>query len=117
MIQSKWMPGEVPYGADQTIYLIIDRLAGREVEIECADLEAVMADLMSGLVSDARRVVAFNTLEHWSEDISRQVAWEIQSRCDIAGEPVPEHVRDFVEDNIAPSAKADHERLACSHSF
>ena len=117
MNQSNWMPGNVPYGADQTIYLIIDRLAGRDVEIECADLEAVMADLMSGLVGDPRRVVAFNTLEHWSEDISRQIASEIQSRCDIAGEPVPEHVRDFVEDHIAPSAKNDHERLAYSHSL
>jgi hypothetical protein len=117
MYQSKWMPGEVPYGADQTIYLIIDRLAERDIEIECADIEAIIADLMSGLVGDPRRVVAFNTLEHWSEDISRQIAWEIQSRCDIAGEPVPEHVRDFVEAHIAPTAKTDRERLAPSYSF
>jgi hypothetical protein len=42
-------------------------------------------------------VVAFNTLEHWSEDVSADVAAEIQMRCDIDGEPVPEHVKDFVE--------------------
>ena len=33
---------------------------------------------------------------HWTEDVSTQVAAEIQARCDIDGEPVPEHVRDFV---------------------
>ena len=115
MNESKWIPGEVPFGADQTIYLIIDRLADRDIEIERADLEAVMADLMAGLANDPRRVVAFNTLEHWSEDISALIAWEIQSRCDIAGEPIPEHISDFVADHIARAAKADHERLAPSY--
>jgi len=41
------------------------------------------------------RVIAFNTREHWADDVSRQIAEEIQERCDIAGEPVPEHIRDF----------------------
>jgi hypothetical protein len=27
----------------------------------------------------------------------------IEDRCDIAGEPVPEHVRDFVESNVPTS--------------
>ena len=109
MIKSKWMPGIVPYGADQTIYLIVDRLASsgnvREIEIERTDLEAVIADFMSGHVNDPRRVIAFNTLEHWSEDISEQLAHEIQSRCDIAGDRIPEHIRDFVEDLALPTAR------------
>ena len=41
-------------------------------------------------------VIAYNTLEHWTEDVSASVAAEIQSRCDIEGQPVPEHVGDFV---------------------
>lgn len=115
MNEPKWIPGEVPFGADQTIYLIIDRLADRDIEIERADLEVVIDDLMAGVVNDPRRVVAFNTLEHWSDDISVQIAAEIQSRCDIVGEPIPEHISDFVESHIARSAKADHERLAPSY--
>jgi hypothetical protein len=43
------------------------------------------------------RVVAFNTLEHWSKDLLADVAAEIQTRCDIDGEPVPEHLKDFVD--------------------
>jgi hypothetical protein len=37
------------------------------------------------------------------DDVSRQIADEIQERRDIAGEPVPEHIRDFVEDRTGPT--------------
>jgi len=90
----------VPYGADQTAYLVIDRLRGdtvyRETEVERANLETIIADLMSGQFNDPISIVAFNTLEHWSEDVSRDIALEIQTRCDIEGEDVPEPIRDFV---------------------
>ncbi len=117
MRTSTWTPGAVPYGADQTLYLIIDRQAGsggfREIEIERASFETVISDLMSGRVNDPRRVIAFNTLEHWSEDISQQVAQEIQSRCDIAGERIPEHIGDFVGDFTMPMApRAGQQRPA-----
>ena len=102
-----WSPRFVPYGADQTVYLVIDRFRDsatvyRETEVERADLETIIADLMSGQFNDPMRVVAFNTLEHWSEDVTEYVAFEIQARCDIEGAPVPEHIRDFVEAFTGP---------------
>jgi hypothetical protein len=45
-----------------------------------------------------------NTLEHWANDVSKDIAQMIQARCDIAGDPVPEHIRDFVE-NYAPTTQ------------
>jgi hypothetical protein len=93
----------IPYGADLTVYLVVDRFRGpdggiyRETEVERTDLETVIADLTSGQFNDPIRVVAFNTLEHWSEDVSDDIAREIQTRCDIEGENVPEHIKDFVE--------------------
>ena len=95
----------VPYGADQTLYLVIDR-SGRQVggcsetEVERADIETVIADLFSGQFSDPVRVIAFNTLEHWSRDVSRDIAAEVRSRCDIEGEAVPEHIHDFIFSHI-----------------
>jgi hypothetical protein len=96
-----WTPKIVPYGADQTVYLVIDRFGGlgtvyRETEVERADLETIITDLMSGQFNDPIRVVAFNTLEHWSDDVSEDIATEIQTRCDIEGVAVPEHIHDFV---------------------
>jgi len=92
----------VPYGADQTMYLVADKLCDRggvyrEIEVERTDLETVITDLMSGQFNDPIRVLAFNTLEHWSKDISEEVASEIQTCCDINGDEVPEHLQEFVE--------------------
>jgi len=44
---------------------------------------------MSGQFNDPIRVVAFNTLEHWSDDVSEEIATEIQTRCDMEGAPSP----------------------------
>jgi hypothetical protein len=87
-----WSPGIVPYGADETAYLVVDSFSNgtvyRETEIENAD---------------PLRVIAFNTLEHWSDDVSGDIAAEIQTRCDIEGIPVPEHITDFVEAHQRPT--------------
>jgi hypothetical protein len=98
---SNWTPRIVPYSVDQTVYLVIDRFGRlgsvyRETEVERTDLETVIADLMSGQFNDPIRVVAFNTLEHWSQDESEDIAIKIQTRCDIRGEGGPEHIHDFV---------------------
>jgi hypothetical protein len=98
---SSWMPTLAPYGADQTVYLVIDRFGGlgsvyRETEVERTDLESIITDLMSGQFNDPIRVVAFNTLEQWSRNVSEEIALEIRTRCDIDGEDVPESIQDFV---------------------
>jgi dGTP triphosphohydrolase len=108
MPRTGWTPSFVPYGADQTVYLVIDRIGGlgtvyRETEVERTDLETIITDLLSGQFNDPARVVAFNTLEHWSEDVSEYVAFEIQSRCDIEGTAVPDHIQDFVASYTDPA--------------
>jgi hypothetical protein len=105
-----WSPNHVPYGADQTVYLVVDSLGAsgavcRETEVERTDLEAIVRDLISGRFNDPVRVVAFNTLEHWSNDVSAEVAAEIQARCDINGEPLPEHLKDFAQRHARSSHK------------
>jgi hypothetical protein len=92
----------VPYGADQTVYLVVDSFgrlgtAYRETDIERTDLETVITDLMSGQFNDPVRVVAFNSLEHWAQDVSSDIGFEIQGRCDIDGHDIPEALRDFVD--------------------
>jgi hypothetical protein len=98
----------VPNGADQrTAYLVVDnfgRLGSvyRETDVEWSDLETTIADLMSGQFNNPVRVVAFNTFERWAQDVSRDIALEIQSRCDIDGRDVPENLRDFVDSHAGP---------------
>ena len=105
-----WSPDTVPYGADETVYLVVDRLAtgavDRETEIERADVESVIRDLLSGQFNDPVRVMAFNTLEHWAKDVSQEIAAEIVSRCDIDGLPVPEYLKDFIENQTDASTRS-----------
>jgi hypothetical protein len=102
-----WTPSIVPNSADQTVYLVVDNFGGlgtayRETDVVRTDLETTITDLMSGQFSDPVRVVAFNTAERWAQDVSKDIALEIQSRSDIDGHDVPEAVRDFVDTYAGP---------------
>jgi hypothetical protein len=44
---------------------------------------------MSGQYSNPVRVIAFNTVEHWAEDVSEDIAREIRRRVDLAGDACP----------------------------
>lgn len=101
-------PVIVPYGADETIYLVVDRFSrrgefDRETEVERPDVETIVAELMSGRFNDPVRVIAFNTLEHWTKDISAEIVAEIRVRCDIEGEEMPEYIRDFAASFAEPA--------------
>jgi len=88
----------VPYGADQTLFVVIDRLdRATEIRVERSDLEATIGELVAGCFNDPIRVISFNTLEHWMKDISTEIAGEIRARCDIDGIALPDYLSDFVE--------------------
>src|SRR5579872_2397328 len=114
---SGWSPKLVPYGADQTAYLVVDSFSTtgtvcRETEVERMDFETIVADFLTGQFNDPVRVIAFNTLEHWLDDVSEAIATEIQTRCDIDGVSVPEHISDFVDRHRRPARQLTL-KLAC----
>jgi hypothetical protein len=71
--------------------------AWREADYETTDLETVIQDLLTGQYSKPIRVIAFNTAERWSEDVSEDVAREIRRRCDLQMRDIPSTISDFVE--------------------
>lgn len=92
------VPPNVPYGADQTLFVVIDRRdKGSEIPIERNDLETMVGELVGGCFNDPIKVISFNTLEHWVKDISPEIACEIRARCDIDGITLPDYLSDFVE--------------------
>jgi hypothetical protein len=102
MRRSSWTPSIVPNDIDETVYLVADdfgRLgrAWREADYETTDLETVIQDLLTGQYSNPLRVVAFNTAERWSEDVSEDVARELRRRCDLQMRELPSTISDFVE--------------------
>src|SRR5450755_531654 len=102
-----FVPSIAPNGQDQTVYLVINNYenfgpAFAETDVDKADLETVIGDLMSGQYSDPVRVVAFNTTEHWSEDASEDVALEILRRLDLVGQEPPSSIAAFVDSHLGP---------------
>jgi hypothetical protein len=92
-----------PSGHDQTVYLVINNFgnlgaAFSETDADKADLETVIGDLMSGQHGDPVRVVAFNTAEQWSADVSQDVAHEMKRRADPTGDDL-----EFVEPRAGPA--------------
>jgi hypothetical protein len=101
-------PSTVPYGADLTVYQVLETpgIGGTARTTERADLETIIAELLSGRFHDPIRILAFNTLEHWTEDVSEDVAREIQCRCDIEGRHLPDYLEDFAGRRVARPGQA-----------
>ena len=51
----------VPYGADQTIFVVVENEGVSRV-VECSYLEAVVTDMLAGKFRDPVRIATFNTL-------------------------------------------------------
>ncbi len=96
MRRSNWTPSIVPDGEDQNVYLVVDE-AYRETDVESADLETLIIDLLDGQYNNPIRVVGFNTAEGWSQDVSGDVADELRRRCDLQLRDLPSGIQDFVE--------------------
>jgi aspartate/glutamate racemase len=97
-----WTPSIVPTDHDQTIYLVVNNFrhlgtAFTETDVEQADLETVIIDLMSGQYSNPVRALAFNTAEHWADDVSQDVALEIQHCLDLTCDELPSSIEAFIE--------------------
>ena len=102
MRKPSWTPSIVPNDNDETVYLVADDFGrlGRawgEADYEATDLETVIQDLLTGQYNNPISVVAFNTAERWSEDVSEDVARELRRRCDLQARELPAAISDFVE--------------------
>ena len=91
----------VPFGADQTIYVVVEAPPphaphNSAARAERTDIETVISDLLAGQFRDPIEVLAFNTIEHWHDDLSEFVAQEIRCRCDIEGHDVPAYLQEFI---------------------
>ena len=70
--------------------------AWRETNEEDTDREALIRDLMEGQYGNPRRIVAFNTAQGWSRDVTMDIADELRRRF-AEYDDVPASVREFLE--------------------
>jgi hypothetical protein len=96
-------PSIVPHAADQDTYLVLDQFGRvgccwRETDAEEADRETLIRDLVEGQYSHPVRIVAFNTTEGWSRDVTKDVADELRRRYVEFGE-VSQSILEFLDAN------------------
>src|SRR3954454_3317244 len=96
-------PSIVPHGvSDQDVYLVLDdfgdRLgrAWRETDDEDTDRTTLIRVLLDDQYTRPTRIVAFNTAEGWSRDVTVDVADELRRRW-VELDEVPDSVRIFLE--------------------
>ena len=101
MGRSNWTPSTVPNEkSDRLPSGQRFRKTGRawaEAGYERTDREAVIQGLLTGQYSNPIRVVAFNTAEGWSEDVSEDIAHELRRRCDLQMRDIPFFLQDFTD--------------------
>ena len=102
MSRSNWTPSIVPNDKDHTVYLVAVDFgkhgrAWTEADYETTDLGTVVQDLLTGQYRNPIRVIAFNTAERWSEDVSEDVAHELRRRCDLQMRDIPFFLQDFTD--------------------
>ena len=101
-MRKPWIPSIVPSWHYETVYLILEDFgrhgrAWRETAVERTDLETVISDLMTGQYTNPITVLAFNMAERWANDVSEDIAREIQMRADLAKTDLSSTLEEFVE--------------------
>jgi hypothetical protein len=101
----------VPSKTDITVHIVLDRIGDgcfvyREIDEDQSCLDTLIDDISSGQYNDPFRIVAFNTAEGWSRDVTELVAREVLGRAVKEGRTLSGHVRAFVERETGETVRA-----------
>ena len=95
-----------PRPLDATLHIIIARhrrgAFAAERDVDHLGLEATIADIIAGEVTEVERVIAVNPAEAWSRDATEDVAIAIARRIGEAPAPIDAALRDFIETHAGP---------------
>ena len=93
-----------PHVPEKDTYFVLDDFGGRigrawrETDEDAVDRETLSFNLLSGVYKNPVRVIAFNTAEGWSRDVTVDIADELRRRY-VEYDEVPEGVLKFLEAN------------------
>lgn len=101
MARSRSIVPKIKEEKDRDIYLVLDSfgelgLAWRETVTADTVRSTLVRDLLDGQYEDPVRIVAFNTTEGWSRDVTEEIADELQEYCADLDE-IPTYLQDFLE--------------------
>jgi hypothetical protein len=97
-------PSIVP-GTPEDCYIVVNHYgrfgtAFAETDLDRANYESTIADLMSGQHCDPLRVVMFNPDTDRAENVSHAMAQEILRRLGLEGRNVPPVLENFIDRHV-----------------
>jgi hypothetical protein len=95
---------------DVTAYIVVEDFGnlGRaflETDLAEADLGTIVRNMISGQYRDPLRVVAFNTVEGWSRDVSEEIAYGVLDRAYDADTTLSAGAKRFIDRHVTPGEK------------
>jgi hypothetical protein len=95
---------------DVTVYLVEEDFGQRgqaylETDAAEADRETIIRNFISGQYEGAHRVVAFNTAEGWSRDVSEDIANEVLDRVYEGDDTLTDGTKRFIDRHVTPGEK------------
>jgi hypothetical protein len=95
---------------DVTVYIVVEDYgdlgrAFRETDIAEADFETMVRNIILGEYRNPLRVVAFNTVEGWSRDVSEDIANEVLDRTCYTDATLGLGTQRFIDSHVTPGAK------------
>jgi hypothetical protein len=86
---------------DVTAYIVVEDFgdfgqAYRETDLAESDLGTIVHNMISGEYRNPLRIVAFNTVEGWSRDVSEEIAYDVLDRAGA---------KRFIDLHVTPGVK------------
>jgi hypothetical protein len=79
--------------------------AGRPLQGGVETMHQRVRNMISGEYSDPLRVIALNTVEGWSRDVSEEIAYDVLDRAYDADTTLSAGAKRFIDLHVTPSAK------------
>src|ERR1700729_1323166 len=95
---------------DVTAYIVLEDFgdlgrAFRETDIAEANHDTIVRNMISGEYEDPLRVVAFNTVEGWSRDVSEEIAYDVLDRAYDPDTTLSAGAKRLIDRHVTPGAK------------
>jgi len=104
-------PSIIPEDTDHDVYFVLEDFGHlgqiwRETNDAHADRATLIRDLLDGQYDEPFRIVAFNTAQGWSRDVTDEIAAELAQACADRDETAPS-IADFIADHT-PNEEHSH---------
>jgi hypothetical protein len=95
---------------DVTVYIVVEDFgdfgqAYRETDLAESDLGTIVHNMISGEYRNPLRIVAFNTVEGWSRDVSEEIAYDVLDRAYDPDTTLSAGAKRFIDLHVTPGVK------------